>query len=73
MPEGKPVENRERGGLSLILSIQLITGMCLGVASQFILLPWWIFGYVLPGLGFGVFKLAQTIEAFNLPGRIWPI
>ena len=35
------------------------------------LLPWWIFGYVLPGLGFGVLKFALGIEAFDLPQRIF--
>ena len=71
LPDGQAVAIQERNWVSLVLSVQVVAGICLGFVAQFILLPWWIFGYVLPGLGLGVFKFAQTIEALNLPGRIF--
>ena len=72
LPQGHPVAIEDRNKISFVLAAQMMTGACLGVASQFILLPWWILGYVLPGLGLGVFKFAQRIEALNLPGHLWP-
>jgi hypothetical protein len=53
-----------------MLSIQAMVGLCLAGVSQFILLPWWIFGYLLPGLGFGILQFAQQVERFDLPARI---
>ena len=70
LPEGHGVAQHDRNWISLVLSIQAMAGICLGIVSQFILLPWWIFGYVLPGLGFGVLQFAQLVERFNLPARI---
>ena len=70
LPKGHTVARRDRNWISLVLTVQAMAGICLGFASQFVLLPWWIFGYVLPGMGFGVLKFALSVEAFNLPGRI---
>jgi hypothetical protein len=69
LPAGRAVAPKDRNWISLVLAIQVIAGVCLGFAAQFILLPWWIFGYVLPGLGFGVLKFALSVEALDLPGR----
>ena len=71
LPEGHAVALQDRNWISLVLAIQVMAGICLAFAAQFILLPWWIFGYVLPGLGFGVLKFALGVEAFDLPGRIF--
>ena len=71
LPERHAVAPHDRNWISLVLAIQAMAGICFGFASQFILLPWWIFGYVLPGLGFGVLKFALGIEAFDLPGRLF--
>ncbi len=71
LPENRVVPAQRRYWISLVLAIQVMAGMCLGLAAQFILLPWWIFGYVLPGLGFGVLKFALNIEAFDLPKRLF--
>lgn len=72
LPEGHAVAVEERNWISLVLAIQVVTGMFLGFFAQFVLLPWWILGHLLPGLGLGVFKFAQTIEALNLPGQFLP-
>jgi hypothetical protein len=71
LPEGHAVATQDRNWISLVLAIQVTAGLCLGFVAQFILLPWWIFGYILPGLGFGVLKFALSAEAFDLPGRIF--
>jgi len=70
LPEGHGVAQHDRNWISFVLSIQAMAGICLGIVSQFILLPWWIFGYVLPGLGFGVLQFAQLVVRFDLPTRI---
>lgn len=70
LPEGHGVAQHDRNWISLMLSIQAMVGLCLASVSQFILLPWWIFGYLLPGLGFGVLQFAQQVERFDLPARI---
>ncbi len=70
LPEGHGVNKHDRNWISLVLAIQAMAGIFLGIVSQFILLPWWIFGYVLPGLGFGVLQFAQLVERFDLPARI---
>lgn len=72
LPSGHAVAVRERSWISLVLALQMVTGVCLAIAAQFVLLPWWIFGHFLPGLGLGIFKFAQTVEALNLPGQLWP-
>lgn len=72
LPEHRAVSPPERNWISLVLSVQVIAGIGLGFLAQFVLLPWWIFGYVLPGLGLGVFHFAQTIEALNLPSQFLP-
>jgi hypothetical protein len=72
LPEGRAVTSDERNWVSLVLAIQLVTGMLLGVLAQLVFLPWWILSYVLPGMGLGIFTFAQTVEALNLPGRLWP-
>jgi hypothetical protein len=72
LPEGHAVASHDRNWLALVLAVQVVAGTCLGLVAQFILLPWWIFGYVLPGLGFGVLQFAQRLEALELPARIWP-
>jgi hypothetical protein len=72
LPEGHAVAPHDRNWIALVLAIQVMVGICLGLVSQFILLPWWIFGYVMPGLGFGVLQFAQRIEALDLPARLWP-
>lgn len=69
LPERRAVSTSERNWISLVLSAQVMTGMCVGFVAQFVLLPWWIFGYVLPGLGLGIFRFAQAIEALNLPSH----
>jgi hypothetical protein len=71
LPKGHTVAVRDRNWISLVLAVQAVAGLCLGFVSQFILLPWWIFGHILPGMGFGVLKFALSVEAFNLPGRIF--
>jgi hypothetical protein len=70
-PEGHAVAPHHRNWLALVLAIQVLAGICLGLVAQFVLLPWWIFGYFLPGLGFGVAKFAHSIEALDLPAKIW--
>ena len=72
LPEGHAVASHDRNWLSLVLIVQVIAGICLGLVAQFVLLPWWIFGSVLPGLGFGILQFAQKIEALDLPARLWP-
>jgi hypothetical protein len=71
LPEGRSVPSQDCNWISLVLAVQVTAGLCLGFAAQFILLPWWIFGYVLPGLGFGVLKFALGVEALDLPGRVF--
>ena len=71
LPGDHNVAPQTRHWISLVLAVQVMAGACLAFAAQFILLPWWIFGYVLPGLGFGVLKFALGIEAFDLPQRIF--
>jgi hypothetical protein len=65
------MDHHERNWIALILSGQAMTGMTLAFFWQFVLLPWWIFGFVMPGLGFGVLKFAQEMGALNLPARIF--
>ena len=72
LPEDRPVPSHERNWVSLLLSAQVVVGMGLAAAAQFVLLPWWIFGYVLPGLGVGIAQFAQDIQRLNLPGQLWP-
>jgi len=71
LPADQAVAPQTRYWISLVLAVQVMAGACLGFAAQFILLPWWIFGYVLPGLGFGVLKFALSIELFDLPKRMF--
>jgi hypothetical protein len=71
LPEGHGVASHERNRIALILSVQAMIGLSLAVAWQFVVLPWWLFGRVMPGLGFGVLKFAQSVEALDLPARIF--
>jgi hypothetical protein len=71
LPGGRGMDHHERNWIALILSAQAMTGGTLALLWQFVLLPWWIFGYVMPGLGFGVLKFAQEVGALNLPGQIF--
>jgi hypothetical protein len=71
LPDGRGMDHHERNWIALILSGQAMTGMTLAFFWQFVLLPWWIFGYVMPGLGFGVLKFAQEMGALDLPARIF--
>ncbi|HEX4637411.1 MAG TPA: hypothetical protein VH189_14590 [Rhizomicrobium sp.] len=71
LPKGHMVVAADRNWISLVLASQAMAGMCLGLASQFIFLPWFIFGYLLPVMGFGVLRFAFSVAAFNLPGRIF--
>jgi hypothetical protein len=71
LPEGHGVDHPERNWIALVLSIQAMTGITLAFFWQFVLLPWWIFGTVMPGLGFGVLKFAQEVGALNLPAHIF--
>jgi hypothetical protein len=73
LPERHAVAPHDRNWISVVLAVQVMAGICLAFVAQFILLPWWIFGYVLPGLGFGVLKFALGVEALDLPGRIFSI
>lgn len=71
LPENRPVPAHERNWVSLLLSVQVVAGMGLAALAQLVLLPWWIFGHVLPGLGVGIAQFAQNIEKLNLPAYIW--
>jgi hypothetical protein len=71
LPQHYGVAPHDRNRIALTLSLQAMAGISLAFAWQFILLPSWIFGHVMPGLGFGVLQFAQQIEKFNLPAQIW--
>ncbi len=71
LPKGRAAAPQDRNWISLVLAVQAVASMCLAFGAQFVLLPWWIFGYVLPGLGFGVLKFALSVEALDLPGRLF--
>lgn len=71
LPDEGAVPSHERNWVALLLSVQVVAGMGLAALAQLVLLPWWIFGYVLPGLGLGIIQFAQSIEALNLPAQIF--
>jgi hypothetical protein len=71
LPEDHGVEHHDRNRIALILALQAMTGTGLAVIWQFVLLPWWIFGYLMPGLGFGVLKFAQNVAALDLPAWLF--
>jgi hypothetical protein len=71
LPQHYGVAPHDRSRIALILSLQAMAGISLAFVWQFILLPSWIFGHVMPGLGFGVLQFAQHVERFNLPALIW--
>lgn len=71
LPEGHAVAPHDRNLIALVLSIQAMVGLSLAFAWQFLVLPWWIFGYVMPGLGLGVLKMAQAVATLNLPAHFF--
>jgi hypothetical protein len=63
LPKDEAVAPEDRTWIALILMFQLMGGICLGIVAQFVLLPWWIFGHILPGLGIGVLQFARSVAA----------
>ena len=72
MPVGGAVPAIDRAWLAFVLTLQVVSGMILGIAAQ-ALLALGLIGYVMPRLGLGLLALARSIEAFDLPMRVWHI
>ena len=72
MPAGRAAPAIDRAWLAFVLTLQVVSGMILGIAAQ-ALLALGLIGYVMPRLGLGLLVLARGVEAFDLPMRVWHI
>ena len=69
MPAARPVPKFDRSLVAATLTIQIASGVVLGLAVQ-ALLAWIVIFKTMPVIGLGLLDMARKVEAIELPTRI---
>jgi hypothetical protein len=69
IPEDRDVPEYRRPASAALITVQVLTGLALGLIAQFVLI-WVIILHILPRFGLDLLDLARAVADFDVPARI---